>query len=145
MSELKVYRDQEDYIAYDDYALEKAYDKFEADRYIGELKKERDWLAKDRAQSYDDLEKRAQLNIKQEESIRHHKYKRCLAMAGWCEATALWCYQAAHTLPTGFRATLFGKPVMIEPDRLFDRFERLIKWSNRWMNLAKKFKDKEAK
>jgi hypothetical protein len=66
-------------------------------------------------------------------------------MAGWCEATALWCYQAAHTLPTGFRATLFGKPVMIEPDRLFDRFERLIKWSNRWMNLAKKFKDKEAK
>lgn len=33
---------------------------------IAELKKERDWLAKDRAQAYDDLEKRAQLNIKQE-------------------------------------------------------------------------------
>ena len=74
------------------------------------------------------------------EQLYHQKYKRCLAMAGWCEATALWCYQAANTLPTGFRATLFGKPVKIEPDRLFDRFERLIKWSNRWMNLAKKFK-----
>ena len=75
-----------------------------------------------------------------EDEFRHNKHKRCLAMAKECEATALWCYQAANTLPTGFHATLFGKPVMIEPDRLFDRFERLIKWSNRWMNLAKKFK-----
>lgn len=38
MSELKVYRDQEDYIAYDDYVLEEAYDKSEADKVISELK-----------------------------------------------------------------------------------------------------------
>ena len=37
MSELKVYRDEEDYIAYDDYMLE-AYDKYEADKVIAELK-----------------------------------------------------------------------------------------------------------
>lgn len=58
----------------------------EQENLIATLKKERDWLAKDRAQAYDDLEKRAQLNIKQEKSIRHQKHKRCLAMARWCEA-----------------------------------------------------------
>lgn len=73
--------------------------------------------------------------------LRHHKCKRCLAMAKECEVTALWCYQAANTLPTGFHATLFGKPVMIEPDRLFNRFELLMKWSDRWMKIAKQFKE----
>ena len=72
--------------------------------------------------------------------IDHHKYKRCLAMAEWCEATALWCYQAANTLPAGFHATLYGKPVMIEPDRLFNRHVLLTNWSARWRELAEKFK-----
>ena len=72
--------------------------------------------------------------------IARHKYKRCLALAWWCEATALWCYQAANTLPAGFYATLYGKPVMIEPDRLFKRYVLLTKWSARWLELAEKFK-----
>ena len=67
---------------------------------------------------------------------RHQKHKRCLAMAEWCEVTALWCYQAANTLPIGFRATLYGKPVMIEPSRLFKRSARLNNWVNRWLALA---------
>lgn len=75
--------------------------------------------------------------------IAHHKYKRCLAMANECEATALWCYQAANTLPAGFKATLFGKPVMIEPARLFNRQVLLTKWSQRWLKIAEKFKDKK--
>lgn len=74
------------------------------------------------------------------EIIKKQKRKRCLAMAEWCEATALWCYQAANTLPIGFRATLYGKPVMIEPRRLFKRSERLNNWVNRWRKLAEKFK-----
>ena len=73
--------------------------------------------------------------------IAHNKYKRCLAMARWCEATALWCYQAANTLPAGFHATLYGKPVMIEPDRLFNRYVLLTKWSARWREIAEKFKE----
>ena len=77
------------------------------------------------------------------QDVAWNKYKRCLAMAKECEATALWCYQAANTLPTGFKATLFGKPVMIEPDRLYNRFERLMKWRNRWFKIAEQFKDKE--
>lgn len=87
----------------------------------------------------------AYLKSEADKVIAHNKYKRCLAMAKECEATALWCYPAANTLPTGFKATLFGKPVMIEPDRLYNRFERLIKWSNRWLKIAEQFKDKEAK
>jgi len=70
--------------------------------------------------------------------IKKQKRKRCLAMAEWCEATALWCYQAANTLPVGFHATLYGKPVMIEPDRLFKRCARLNNWIKRWRKLAEK-------
>ena len=73
----------------DEKGLADYYLKSEADKVIAELKKERDWLAKDRAQAYDDLEKRAQLNIKQEESIRHSNHKRCLAMAKWCASRAV--------------------------------------------------------
>ena len=73
--------------------------------------------------------------------LNWNKYKRCLAMAEWCEATALWCYQAANTLPAGFHATLYGKPVMIEPDRLFKRYVLLTEWSARWLELAEKFKE----
>lgn len=127
MSELKVYRDQEDYISYDDYMLE-AYDKFEADKYIGELKKERDWLAKDRAQAYDDLEKRAQLNIKQEESIRHQKYRRCTAMA----AKYLW-------------ERNYWRDSMPAYERQHQWENMAYKHYKRWLELAEKFKDKEAK
>lgn len=74
--------------------------------------------------------------------IAHQKYRRCLLMAEWCEATALWCYQAANTLPPGFRATLHNKPVMIEPERLFKRFERLTNWSGIWTKLAEHFKER---
>jgi hypothetical protein len=73
--------------------------------------------------------------------IAYQNYKRCTAMAEWCEVTALWCYQAANTLPIGFHATLYGKRVMIEPDRLFKRHVLLTKWSARWRELAEKFKE----
>ena len=85
----------------------------ERNKQVGELKKERDWLAKDRAQAYDDLEKRAQLNIKQEESIRHHKYKRCLAMAQVLE----------HVCPITYRKARWQN-----------------KWYQRWLELAERFK-----
>lgn len=87
------------------------------------------------------LEEQESVIADKDEQLRHSNYKRCLAMAEWCEATALWCYQAANTLPEGFHATLYGKPVMIEPDRLFKRFVRLNNWSKFWRKLAKKFKE----
>lgn len=99
-----------------------AYKKSEADKYIGELKKERDWLAKDRAQAYDDLEKRAQLNIKQEESIRHHKYRRCLENAERCNDK-------------------IDNPVQYDDhDDWLIITEFWERWHKRWLELAEKFK-----
>ena len=98
----------------------------EADKYIGELKKERDWLAKDRAQAYDDLEKRTQLNIKQEESVRHHKYKRCLDKAKWCFTKSNYHFILARhgedSKENSRRSILYSK------------------WRKRWLELAEKFK-----
>jgi len=52
----------------------------------------------------------------------HHKYKRCLAMAGRCRLRARW----------------FG-------DNAFYKKEQwALKWHRRWLELADKFKDKEA-
>lgn len=116
------------------------YLKSEADKVIAELK--------DKALQYKVLDKEHCRDLNTQErffalQIAHHKYKRCLTMAMWCEATALWCYQAANTLPAGFHATLYGKPVMIEPARLFKRHELLTEWSDRWRELAEKFKERK--
>lgn len=86
-------------------------------------------------------DKEAYLKDEADKVIAHNKHKRCLAMAERCEATARWCYQAANTLPAGFHATLYGKPVMIEPARLFKRYVLLTEWSDRWRELAEKFKE----
>lgn len=112
MSELKAHNIND--LSLHDIANCDFYLKSEADKYIGELKKERDWLAKDRAQSYDDLEKRAQLNIKQEEFIRHHKYKRCLAMVEILE----------HIIPMTYR-----------------KLKWQDNWRKRWLELSEKFKE----
>ena len=123
MSELKTYIGPHP----TDNTLTEYYIKSEADKVIAELKEK--------------LVEQATLHAWAEMQLRHHKYKRCLAMAEWCEATALWCYQAANTLPAGFHATLYGKPVMIEPARLFKRHVLLTLWSARWRELAEKFKE----
>lgn len=123
---LWIYEQGEDFLVVTGYCPNEVYDKSEADEYIGELKKERDWLAKDRAQAYDDLEKRAQLNIKQEESIRHQKYKRCLAMAKWCFTKSNYHFVLARHGEDGKennrRSILYSK------------------WYKRWLKIAEKFK-----
>lgn len=114
MSELKAYIGPHPI----DHTLTEYYLKSEADKVIAELRKERDWLAKDRAQAYDDLEKRTQLNIKQEGSNRHHKFKRCLAMA---------------------KACCEGRDSILTRNAL--RWRWWDKWFNRWLELAEKFKE----
>lgn len=132
MSELNVYHHELRHNEYDEFYL-----KYEADKVIALLTDKANYNEYAYKSKSEELGDTCRFY---ENELRRNKYKRCLAMAKECEATALWCYQAANTLPTGLKATLFGKPVMIEPDRLFNRFELLMKWSNRWMNLAKKFK-----
>ena len=146
MSELKAYIGP----APDEKGLADYYLKSEVDAVIAELKKERDWLAKDRAQAYNDLEKRAQLNIKQESEIaelkeqvhdyaqglyvmqaraemeaRHSNHKRCLAMARWCENALLgW----------------MGYKESFSSHQRYIKVMLFTKWHKRWRELAEKFK-----
>ena len=135
MSKLKVYVPQDE-----PYGLvpeeggapveeETCYLKSEADKLIAELEKERDWLAKDRAQAYDDLEKRAQLNIKQEESIRRQKYKRCLNMANWCFTRSNFFFVVGRSEGGRFA------------EERFRRSNLYSKWHKRWLKIAEQFKE----
>ena len=110
------------------------YLKSEADNVIAKKDKKIDLYKR----GFEEIDK---INAYLFAEARHHKYKRCLAMAEWCEATALWSFQAANTLPVGLHATLYGKPVMIEPCRLFKRYVLLTKWHKRWLELAENFKE----
>ena len=105
------------------------YPKSEVDKLIAELEKERDWLAKDRAQAYDDLEKRAQLNIKQEESVRHQKYKRCLNMANWCFTRSNFFFVVGRSEGGRFA------------EERFRRSNLYSKWHKRWLKIAEQFKE----
>ena len=53
--------------------------------------------------------------------LRHQKYKRCLAMAKWCDAQVEW-YNS------------------LNEDYLF-WLELYVKWRKRWLELAMKFKE----
>ena len=134
MSELKAYIGP----APDEKGLADYYLKSEADKVIAELKKERDWLAKDRAQAYDDLEKRAQLNIKQEESIRHSNHKRCLDMAECRDAQA----RLFHRFGTEVMLKqLYGRNPAVDMKQMDRRSSRCRLASQLWKKRAEKFKE----
>lgn len=54
-------------------------------------------------------------------ATRHQKYKRCLAMAKWCDAQVEWY----NSLNEDYSFWL----------------ELYVKWHNRWLELAEKFKE----
>ena len=78
MSELKVYRDQEDYCAStDDYILEEAYDKHEADNVIAEKDKkiiQLEALIENYNRIFGEII----------DNANHQKHKRCLALSEKC-------------------------------------------------------------
>ena len=92
--------------------------KDEADRVIAELKERI-------ADGDKDFEMADHQNERLLKLVRHHKYKRCLAMARWCESEAY-----IHEYGSEYDENLvawFGK------------------WYERWLEIAEQFKDKEAK
>lgn len=129
MSELKSY----DLVDIQDYRGE-VYIKSEADSVFVELEAENESLL----QQNRELFRALQVMYGKEEYDRQ-KYQLCLAMAECRDAQSRWCYQAACTLPPGVTATLYGKPVMVEPKRLFRRSERLILASTLWKQRAGRF------
>lgn len=71
------------------------------------------------------LEEQESVIADKDKELRHQKYKRCLAMAMWCKSEAY-----IHEYGSEYDENLvawFGK------------------WYERWLGLAEKFKDKEAK
>ena len=104
MSELKVYRFLgQDEVWPDANLGSDYYLKSEADKVISELKEGAKNLILD--------------NYLKDREIKHHKYKRCLAMADNCEKEAMVvCYNVP-------------------------RIKWLGKWKLRWLELAKKFKE----
>jgi hypothetical protein len=106
MSELNVYHHE---LRSDEY--EEFYLKSEADNMIA--------LLKDKANYNEYAYKRKSEELADscrfyEDELRHHKYKRCMAMAEWCNANY-------------FRQYMF-KPNFWK------------QWHNRWLELAEKFK-----
>ena len=114
MSELKVYKDIDDYVGYDE-TPEEMYDKYEADLVIAELKA-------DYKEACDRLQTDNLIKDEQIAATRYNKYKRCLAMARWCESDRI-------------AAT----------DYTIEKWEFYDKWYNRWLRIAEQFKDKETK
>jgi hypothetical protein len=84
------------------------YLKSEADKVIAELKA-------DYKEACDRLQTANLIKDEQLAATRHHKYKRCLAMATFCHVSSVLCEG---------------------PDSLFYR-----RWFHKWYELAEKFKE----
>lgn len=106
MSELKVYEEMEDYVGYDDYTPTEMYDKSEVDKFIAGKDKE---IAE----------------------LRHHKYKRCLVMAAYCNAK-IEEYRANYDAGEGFG------------DEWLYWIKFMRKWMRRWREFADKFKEAQT-
>lgn len=135
MSELNVYHHE---LRPNEYA--EFYLKYEADKVIADLeeshKKEVGQLLMEIAERKADYKEACDrlqtANLIKDEQLaanRHHKYKRCLAMARMCEERSARydVLQERHDLDWG------------------REIELNYRWYQRWLELADKFKDKEAK
>lgn len=122
--ELKVY----DLVDVQDYRG-KVYLKSEADKAITELKdrlREQTSIAEEAFKLKDvyrmSYTEAVAVSYKKNKEIRHHKYKRCLAMARWCASrSASWCLDPA--------------------DEQLHKSDFYDKWKLRWLELAEKFKE----
>ena len=123
MSELKVYHHELRHNEYEEFYL-----KYEADKVISELKAD-----------YDEVRGRLQTaNLIKDEQLaaaRHHKYKRCLAMAERCKYRIY--YLAAVVEQEASKII----PLKAQIQRYEKRERRMDYWKNRWLELAEKFKE----
>ena len=97
------------------------YEKSEADKVMAELEENHKAEVKELLCLIRDKENNFNRAFDSEEKeIRHQKYKRCLAMARWCESenyTACWYHENS------------------------ERCEWTERWHKRWLELAEKFKE----
>ena len=96
------------------------YSKSEADAVIAEKDKEIAELEERIADDDKDFEMANSQNERLLKIVRHHKYKRCLAMARW--------FKIMSILAADYRV----------PREKWNFYE---KWHNRWLELSEKFKE----
>ena len=98
-----------------DYAGEPrpCYPKSEADKVIAGLKEGAKNLILD--------------NYMKDQEIKHHKYKRCLAMADMCDEVMMSCELRGYAV-----------------HRIWaNRHQWAMRWKYRWLELAEKFKEEK--
>ena len=111
----------------------KIYLKSEADKVIAELKAQKAQAENDCAywktmsrKCADDNEVMAKQRAEAFKRECHHKYKRCLAMAKWCENAILgW----------------MGYKESYSSHQRYIKVMLFTKWNKRWLELAEKFKE----
>ena len=96
------------------------YSKSEADAVIAEKDKEIAELEERISDDDKDFEMANSQNERLLKIVRHHKYKRCLAMARW--------FKIMSILAADYRV----------PREKWNFYE---KWHNRWLELSEKFKE----
>ena len=116
MSEMKVYvRPLKTNILGQTIVGQSYYLESEADKVIAELKA-------DYKEACDRLQTANLIKDEQLAATRHHKYKRCLAMARWCDSEANYWHDSSKV-------------------QQHWRYGHYIRWFNKWSKLAEKFKE----
>jgi len=142
MSELNIYHHELRPDEYDEFYL-----KYEADNVIADKDKEIDQLKKSigrllKARTEDVIQEvisrcliygegfiPVEHGMRLVAAVRHQKYKRCLSMAKWCDEVMMSCELRGYAV-----------------HRIWaNRHQWAMRWKYRWLELAEKFKDKEAK
>lgn len=130
MNELRIYRELEDYLGYDEVPLE-MYDKDEVDKVIAELEMKLATVQQvlrlnepealfSNLETMDRLSHELGVVARRE---RYQKYKRCLAMAKYCE----------------YRFMNLEK--MIDTEYRTKKMRLSHRWWVKWLKLADKFKE----
>ena len=104
------------------------YTRIDADAVIAELKA-------DYKEACDRLQTANLIKDEQLAAARHHKYKRCLAMVGWC-----------HNQKEIYERDSYDWELEVAAKcSLWNKAKIMRKWHERWLELAEQFNDKEAK
>jgi hypothetical protein len=132
MSELKAYKGDIYIPVYGSIADAKVYLKSEADKVIAEKDAE---IVELKKQVHDYAQGLYVIQARADKDARHHKYKRCLAMARWCRESLrlMRTYEVTvdyWNLEPGHDAEYFCK-----------KGDFYSKWRKRWLELAEKFKE----
>jgi hypothetical protein len=141
MSELKAF-----YLARyaGEFTMHEVYLKSEADKVIAELKAQKAQAEDDCA--YWKMSEGNAVNATHEteeyamqlyKELRHQKFKRCLAMAKWCE-------DKIDTIKNGYMVSSINTQhgVMTTcPPECNPKFSFNSRWHERWLELAEKFKE----